>query len=66
MNFATAFISMQRGHKVARKHWTGYWYISNGTIMMHTKDGIDMKLSDSKDIIYTISNTCCDDWQIVV
>lgn len=24
MNFASAFISMTRGHKVARSHWSGY------------------------------------------
>ena len=45
MNFASAFISMTRGHKVARSHWSGYWHIVDGIIMMHTKDGIDLKLS---------------------
>ena len=44
MNFASAFISMTRGHKVARSHWSGYWHIVDGIIMMHTKDGIDLKL----------------------
>ena len=27
MNFASALFSMQRGHKVKRHHWTGYWTI---------------------------------------
>lgn len=30
MDFATAFISMQRGHKVKRKHWKGYWIVEDG------------------------------------
>lgn len=55
MNFASAFISMTRGHKVARSHWSGYWHIVDGIIMIHTKDGIDLKLTDSDDIVYTIS-----------
>ena len=37
MNFASAFISMTRGHKVARSHWSGYWHIVDGIIMIHTK-----------------------------
>ena len=65
MNFASAFISMTRGHKVARSHWSGYWHIVDGIIMIHTKDGVDLKLTDSDDIVYTISNCACDDWHIV-
>lgn len=59
MNFASAFISMTRGHKVARSHWSGYWHIVDGIIMIHTKDGVDLKLTDSDDIVYTISNCAC-------
>lgn len=65
MNFASAFISMTRGHKVALSHWSGYWHIVDGVIMIHTKDGVDFKLTDSDDIVYTISNCACDDWHIV-
>ena len=65
MNFATAFISMQRGHKIARSHWKGYWCIEDDEIMMYCRDGRVLKLRDSEDILYTISNTACDDWHIV-
>lgn len=65
MNFASAFISMSRGHKIARSHWGGYWHLVNGEIIMHTYDGKDIKLRDSEDIVYTISNCACDDWYIV-
>ena len=26
MNFASAVFALVRGHKVKRRHWTGYWY----------------------------------------
>lgn len=32
MNFASAFISMTRGHKVARSHWSKQGEIEYGTI----------------------------------
>jgi hypothetical protein len=64
MNFASAFISMQRGHKVKRKHWQGYWKIENGEILMHCRDGKVFNIRESDDILYTISNIACDDWEI--
>lgn len=65
MDFASAFISMTRGHKVARSHWSGYWHIVDDEIVMHTKYGEDIKIRDSDDILYTISNCACNDWHIV-
>lgn len=65
MNFASAFISMQRGHKVKRKHWDGYWAIENGEIIMHTRKGQIINIRDSEDMLYTVSNMACDDWEIV-
>lgn len=65
MNFASAFISMQRGHKVKRKHWDGYWVIENGEIIMHTRKGQIINIRDSEDMLYTVSNMTCDDWEIV-
>ena len=44
MNFASAFICLQRGHKIKRKHWTGYWALEDNEIIMHTKDGIEMDI----------------------
>lgn len=65
MNFASAFISLQRGHKIKRKHWTGYWLLEDGEIFMYTYDGRKTNVRESKDMIYTISNMACDDWEIV-
>ena len=64
MNFNTAFISMKQGHKVQRSCWKGYWKIENGEIIMYTKEGKVVNIRDSKDMMYTISNMLCDDWQI--
>ena len=64
MNFASALFSMQRGHKVKRHHWTGYWTIENNEIIMHTYDDKTINIRDSNDMIYTVSNMACDDWEI--
>lgn len=37
MNFAGAIFALQRGHKVKRHHWSGYWYLS--PISTVTSDG---------------------------
>ena len=75
MNFAGAIFALQRGHKVKRHHWSGYWYLSPmstvsledtiQTIMMHTYDGREIDIRQTSDIIYTLSNCACDDWEIV-
>lgn len=64
MNFASAFISLQRGHKVKRHHWSGFWKLEDGMVMMHTYDGRVIRLVDTEDVMYTLSNCACDDWEI--
>lgn len=64
MNFAGAFISLQRGHRIRRKHWTGYWVVEEGEVFMHTFDGKSINIRESEDMMYTISNMACDDWVI--
>lgn len=64
MDFTSAFISMQQGHKVTRTTWKGYWCILNGEIIMVTKDGKAVNLRESPDMMYTISNMLCDDWGV--
>ena len=69
MNFAGAIFALERGHKVKRHHWSGYWYLALAdavqTIMMHTYDGKEIDIRKTLDIIYTLSNCACDDWEIV-
>ena len=64
MDFTSAFVSMQQGHKVTRTTWKGYWCILNGEIIMITKDGTAVNLRESPDMMYTISNMLCDDWGV--
>ena len=66
MDFTSAFVSMQHGHKVTRTTWKGYWCILNGEIIMVTKDGKAVNLRESPDMMYTISNMLCDDWGVCV
>lgn len=68
MNFASALFALKRGHKIRRKHWTGYWCLGklNGKtiVEMHTHDGKVINLVDTEDILYTMENMACDDWEI--
>ena len=64
MDFTSAFVSMQQGHKVTRTTWKGYWCILNGEIIMVTKYGKAVNLRESPDMMYTISNMLCDDWGV--
>ena len=64
MDFTSAFVSMQQGHKVTRTTWSGYWCIRNGEIIMVTREGKAVNLRQSPDMIYTISNMLCDDWGV--
>lgn len=63
-NFATALNDMRRGHKVGRKHWEGYWCIEDGEVMIHTRDGKVLNIKETDDIMYTLGNVSCDDWEI--
>lgn len=65
MNFASALFAMERGHKVKRSHWSGYWVIENGELIIHCRDERVLNLRESEDMIYTLRNISCDDWEIV-
>ena len=64
MNFASAFISLQRGHKIRRHHWSGFWKLEDDMVMMYTYTGDVIRLVDTKDVMYTLSNCACDDWEL--
>lgn len=65
MNFASALFALKRGHKIKRHHWTGYWKLENGEVMMYTCDGKYINIRDSEDMLYTMENMACNDWEIV-
>lgn len=64
MNFKEAFELMKKGMKVKLPSWAGYWYWSKErqTIIMHTKDGVEMDIRETQVPDYTFSNIACDDW----
>ena len=65
MNFATALFNMSRGHKIKRKHWKGYWYLKDGEVIMHTREGKELNIKETNDIMYTLGNCACDDWEMI-
>ncbi len=65
MSFAGAVFALMRGHKVKRRHWTGYWQMEDGELVIHTHDGRTLNIKETTDIIYTLSNCACDDWEII-
>lgn len=64
MNFSKAFALMKRGEKVKLPSWAGYWYWSKEkqTIIMHTKDGVDMDIRETQIPDYTFGNIATDEW----
>jgi len=65
MNFASALFSLKRGFKIKRKDWIGYWQLEDGKVMIHCKDGKVINLVDSDDIVFTLENAACDDWEVI-
>ena len=69
MNFASALSALTRGHKIGRKHWTGYWILAKDDtgkdiVEIHFDDGMVTNLLDTEDVLYTLSNIASDDWEI--
>ena len=65
MNFASALFSLKRGFKIKRHDWIGYWELEGNEVMIHLKDGTVMNLVDSEDIVFTMENMACDDWEVI-
>ena len=65
MYFASALFSLRRGHKIRRKHWTGYWQLGeDNEVYMYCYDGRILNIRESEDILYTLENIACNDWEI--
>lgn len=64
MLFREAFELMKQGKKLKLPSWAGYWYWSKDkqTIIMHTKDGVDMDIRETHIPDYTFGNVCSDEW----
>ena len=66
MLFREAFELMKQGKKLKLPSWAGYWYWSKDkqTIIMHTKDGVDMDIRETQIPDYTFSNIESDEWTL--
>ena len=66
MKFSKAFELMKHGEKVKLPSWGGYWYWddSRKTIIIHTKDGIEMDIRKTARVEYTLSNIVSEEWII--
>ena len=64
MIFREAFELMKKGAKMKLPSWAGYWFWSTSaqTIIMHTKDGVDMDIRETQIPDYTFGNVCSDEW----
>lgn len=58
MLFRKAFELMKQGKKLKLPSWAGYWYWSKDkqTIIIHTKDGVDMDIRETQIPDYTFSD----------
>ena len=66
MLFRKAFELMKQGKKLKLPSWAGYWYWSKDkqTIIIHTKDGVDMDIRETQIPDYTFSNIASDEWML--
>lgn len=66
MLFRKAFELMKQGKKLKLPSWAGYWYWSKDkqTIIIHTKDGVDMDIRETQIPDYTFSNIASDEWTL--
>lgn len=52
------------GTPIKRKPWGGYWKYRYGKIEMHGKNGATTHLTETNDILFTISHIMMYDWEI--
>lgn len=66
MKFSKALELMKQGKKVKLPSWGGYWCWdgSRKTIIIHTKDGIEMDIRKTERVEYTLSNIVSEEWII--
>lgn len=64
MRFERALQYMQQGTPVKLPSWGGYWYWNDEkqTVIMHTKDGIEMDIRETNRVEYTLKNILSDEW----
>lgn len=62
-SFKELFADFVAGTPIKRKSWRGYWKYRFGEIEIHSKDGAIIKLSETKDILFTLAGVLQNDWE---
>ena len=66
MQFKETLKLMKQGEKAKLPSWGGYWYWDDEkqTVIMHTKDGEELDIQETKRVEYTLGNILSDEWII--
>ena len=64
MEFKEAFKHLRQGLPIKRKYWEGYWIKEDNRIIIHLKEGDNLDIQDTEDIIFTMSNITENDWEV--
>lgn len=66
MKFGEALKEMKAGKKIKLPSWGGYWCWNEEkqTVVIHTKDGEELDIRETRRVEYTLDNLCSDEWTI--
>ena len=65
MKFEEAWELMQKGKKVRREKWEGYWLVKNGKVFRCGRNGSKYVIGSTFNINLIISDVLADDWMLV-
>ena len=68
LTFSEAYNLLVNDLPIKRKGWSGYWIWDKrkSTVMMHCKDGSVIDIRETDDVLFTLGNIACDDWELAV
>ena len=66
MTFKELFSDFVAGTPIKRKVWRGYWKYNSRVknVEMYTKEGTMVLLTNTEDVLFTLSGIIADDWEI--
>lgn len=57
---------MQKGKKIKRPFWGGYWFLdNNGNIKIYCTGGEVLDFRQTNNILFTLGNVLANDWELV-
>lgn len=66
MKFKKALKYMQKGRKIKRPFWGGYWFLDNkGEIKIYCVGGEVIDFKETNNILFTLGNVLANDWEVV-